>query len=52
MVEDETGRRFAFHCTRLADGARDVAPGQVVTFRVTAGHLGGWEAAALRPVSG
>lgn len=51
-VEDDDGHRFGFHCTRLADGRRDVAPGTAVVFRVAPGHLGEWEAAALRPVSG
>ncbi len=51
-VEADDGHRFGFHCTRLADGRRDVGPGTAVWFRVTPGHLGAWEADAVRPASG
>jgi cold shock CspA family protein len=51
-VEDEGGRRFGFHCTRLADRDRELAAGTAVSFRVRAGQLGAWEADALRVGSG
>ncbi len=47
-VEDEDGRRFGFHCTRLEDRERALAAGTPVSFRVRAGHQGAWEADALR----
>jgi CspA family cold shock protein len=48
VVADDTGERFPFHCTAIADGTRDIAVGTRVKFVVTAG-LGRWEAAGLRP---
>jgi len=47
-VEDDRGRRFGFHCTALDDRDRELAAGTPVSFRVRAGHLGAWEADALR----
>lgn len=44
-VAADDGRRFPFHCTAIADGTRDIAPGARVRFRVVAGHHGRWEAA-------
>lgn len=41
------GSRFAFHCTRIADGTRTIEEGLRVTFDVVAGHHGRWEAAAV-----
>jgi CspA family cold shock protein len=48
-VRGEDGRTYGFHCTQIADGSRRVEPGAAVRFDVVAGHLGRWEAAALRP---
>ena len=49
-VEDaETGTRYFFHCTQIADGSRTVETGASVEFDVVAGLRGRWEAAALRP---
>jgi CspA family cold shock protein len=49
-VEDaETGARYFFHCTQIADGSRTIAPGSAVEFEVVAGRMGRWEAVALRP---
>lgn len=42
---------YFFHCTRIADGSRMIAPGTAVTYTVTAGHLGRWEATLVTPVS-
>lgn len=47
-VEDEEGRRYPFHCTHIADGSRDVPVGAKVEFAVAPGHLGRWEAVAIR----
>ncbi len=51
-VRASDGRRFMFHCTRIADGSRSVETGAPVEFDVVAGQLGQWEAAAIRPCSG
>ena len=50
-VQAESGRHFFFHCTQIADGSRTIAIGVEVTFDVSAGHLGRWEAISLRPVT-
>jgi cold shock CspA family protein len=47
-VEDGDGRRFGFHCTGLEDRDRELPAGTAVSFRVRAGHLGAWEADAVR----
>lgn len=41
------GRRYPFHCTRIADGTRTVEVGADVTFEIVPGHLGRWEADAV-----
>jgi CspA family cold shock protein len=48
VVVDEGGEHFAFHCTAIADGTRDIAVGTRVKFAVTPG-LGRWEASAVTP---
>jgi len=48
-VRAEDGTELAFHCTRIAGGARTIAAGTPVHFEVVAGHLGRWEAAAVTP---
>lgn len=35
-----TGERWAFHCTRIADGARTVPVGAAVRFRIDVGPTG------------
>ena len=47
-VEGDDGRLYPFHCTQIADGSRSIDPGTSVEFEVAAGHLGRWEAVALR----
>ena len=47
----DDGRELFFHCTQIADGSRTIAVGTEVTFDVTAGHLGQWEAVAITPGS-
>ena len=47
VIEGENGARHDFHCTAIADGTRTIDEGAAVTFEVTAGHLGRWEATAI-----
>jgi cold shock CspA family protein len=47
-IEDEDGRRYPFHCTRIADGTRTIPVGAKVEFSVVPGLPGRWEAAAIR----
>ena len=49
VVVDEAGTEYPFHCTAIADGTREIAPGTRVKFEISPG-LGRWEAAALEPV--
>jgi len=51
-VETGGGRRFAFHCTAISDGSRNIALGTVVAIEVTAAHLGRLEASTVRPLPG
>jgi cold shock CspA family protein len=46
FVVDDTGARFPFHCTAIADGTREIAVGARVSFVVTPG-LGRWEAGSI-----
>lgn len=46
-LEADDGRRYPFHCTRIADGTRTVPVGAEVTFEIVPGHLGHWEASAI-----
>ncbi len=48
-IEDGDGRRYPFHCTRIADGSRTIPVGAKVEFSVVPGLPGRWEAAAIRP---
>lgn len=48
VVKGEDGTRYPFHCTQIADGTRTIPEGAEVTFEVTAGPLGRWEAARVR----
>ncbi len=48
-IRGDDGGTYPFHCTEIADGSRTIAPGTAVCFQVVAGHLGRWEAAAVRP---
>ncbi len=47
-VAGAEGGRYFFHCTAIADGTRSIDVGAKVTFEVVPGHLGLWEARALR----
>lgn len=44
---ESDGRRYPFHCTRIADGTRTIPVGAAVTFETMPGHLGRWEATAI-----
>ena len=48
-VTDDSGASYAFHCTALTDGTRQVVVGIRVTFVTAAGHLGRIEARRLSP---
>jgi cold shock CspA family protein len=45
------GRAYPFHCTQISDGSRTIAVGTWVSFQVTAGRLGRWEATAVTPAA-
>jgi cold shock CspA family protein len=44
------GTAYPFHCTAIADGSRTIEVGAAVTFEVSAGGMGRWEATAITPV--
>jgi cold shock CspA family protein len=47
-IEDGEGRRYPFHCTRIADGSRTILVGTKVEFVVVPGLPGCWEASGIR----
>ncbi len=49
VVRSDDGVEHPFHCTAIADGSRTIEVGTVVAYRVSAGRLGRWEAADMRP---
>ncbi|MGH9022580.1 MAG: hypothetical protein ACRDV9_05700 [Acidimicrobiia bacterium] len=51
-IQGDDGARYPFHCTRIADGSRDIGVGIRVEFTVAPGPLGRWEATAIRPRPG
>ena len=48
VITTEDGRVLFFHCTAIAAGSRSIEPGVTVAFDIAAGHLGRWEAVAIR----
>jgi cold shock CspA family protein len=48
----ESGERWPFHCTAIADGSRRIEVGTAVAFCVVPGHLGRDEAADVVPLGG
>jgi cold shock CspA family protein len=50
-IEADDGRRYPFHCTRIAGGTRAIDVGARVAFEIEPGHLGRWEATAVTPAS-
>lgn len=49
-IEESTGERFAFHCTAITDGSRDIDEGRSVGFLVGPGGPGVWEAVSVVPL--
>ncbi|HEX3793195.1 MAG TPA: hypothetical protein VHV57_01720 [Acidimicrobiales bacterium] len=49
-VSDQSGHPFEFHATAIADGTRDISVGTFVTFMVSPGLLGRYEARGLSVV--
>lgn len=47
VTADDAPERWSFHCTKIADGSRTIAPGTWVAFEVVPGPLG-LEAVNLR----
>ena len=47
-IRDPGGRVYPFHCTKIADGSREIPVGVPVEFTVAPGPLGRWEAVAIR----
>jgi cold shock CspA family protein len=48
-IAGSDGATYPFHSTVIADGTRTIDDGAEVEFDVVPGHLGRWEAAAVRP---
>ena len=46
-VRAQDGAEYFFHCTSIADGSRTIAEGTRVSFAITAGRQGIWEAVAV-----
>jgi len=46
-IAADDGTTYPFHCTQIADGTRTIDAGAAVSFEVTPGHLGHWEATAI-----
>lgn len=44
------GQALGFHCTEVTDGARTIAVGTKVRYRLRAGHHGIWEAVEVTPL--
>lgn len=47
-VKGADGPAYPFHCTKIADGTREIPVGVQVEFRVAPGPLGRWEAVDIR----
>ena len=45
-------RAYPFHCTKIADGSREIPVGVAVEFSVAPGPLGRWEAVEIRRTGG
>ena len=45
---DDGDGLYPFHCTKIADGTREIPAGVPVEFTVAPGPLGRWEAVAIR----
>jgi cold shock CspA family protein len=51
-VEDQGGTTYDFHATAIADGSRCIVVGASVTFILTRGHRGRYEARSLVTLPG
>ena len=49
IVRAQDGADYFFHCTSIADGSRMIAQGTPVSFAITAGRQGLWEAIDVAP---
>ncbi len=47
-IRDGDDRVYPFHCTKIADGTREIPVGVPVEFTVAPGLLGRWEAVEIR----
>ena len=47
-IRSADGVVYPFHCTKIADGTREIPVGAAVEFTVAPGPLGRWEAVAIR----
>jgi cold shock CspA family protein len=47
-IQGEDARAHPFHCTKIADGSREIPVGVAVEFTVAPGPLGRWEAVNIR----
>ena len=47
-IRDGDDRAYPFHCTKIADGTREIPVGVAVEFNVAPGPLGRWEAVEIR----
>ncbi|HEV3364266.1 MAG TPA: hypothetical protein VG795_09020, partial [Acidimicrobiia bacterium] len=47
-IRGDDDRAYPFHCTKIADGTREIPVGMPVEFRVAPGPLGRWEAVEIR----
>lgn len=47
-IQGEDARPYPFHCTKIADGTREIPVGVAVEFNVAPGPLGRWEAVEIR----
>jgi cold shock CspA family protein len=47
-IKGADGRIYPFHCTKIADGSREISVGVTVEFAVAPGPLGRWEAVEIR----
>jgi cold shock CspA family protein len=50
VVADAEGEEYDFHATAIADGTRTIVAGTRVSFLVSAGHRGRYEARALTAI--
>jgi cold shock CspA family protein len=46
-----TEETYAFHCTAIADGSREIQPATRIAFLLRAGQLGRLEAVVVTPLS-